>query len=271
MKLLQLNISPLKYQDFFTEITQFTKQHIVFTPNPEILLEARKDSRFKNTLQEAKYLTNDGIGLYIGYQVQDNSYGSIINLLLLPYYFCNIVFRRSMLYKKYGDRICGSDLTLDLLKHAEQNAIKIAIVDLYNPTDTWKVENQKVFWPKLQEVFPELNFDYHIYNPENITEIIDHISHSRSQILFSTLGMKTQEQSVVDIMKQCNNIKLGLGVGSSFDYITWFQKRAPKIMRVMWMEWLYRIFTSPGKIQRLKRIFSAVVVFPLVVLFDKSR
>jgi N-acetylglucosaminyldiphosphoundecaprenol N-acetyl-beta-D-mannosaminyltransferase len=68
------------------------------------------------------------------------------------------------------------------------------------------------------------------------------------------------------VMDQCPNIKIGLGVGSSFDYIIWFQKRAPKIFRSIGIEWLYRIFTSPGKIQRLARIYQAVIIFPITVL-----
>jgi len=30
--------------------------------------------------------------------------------------------------------------------------------------------------------------------------------------------MKRQEESVIEIMNACSNIKIGLGIGSSFDY-----------------------------------------------------
>ena len=55
--------------------------------------------------------------------------------------------------------------------------------------------------------------------------------------------MKKQEASVVEIMGKCYNIKLGLAIGSSFDYFTGFQKRAPKIWRNIGLEWLYRLAT----------------------------
>jgi UDP-N-acetyl-D-mannosaminuronic acid transferase (WecB/TagA/CpsF family) len=71
----------------------------------------------------------------------------------------------------------------------------------------------------LQQAYPKLRFDYHIYSPEYKADIIRHIADSEGQILFSTLGMKSQEQSVIEVMDQCPNIKIGLGVGSSFDYI----------------------------------------------------
>jgi exopolysaccharide biosynthesis WecB/TagA/CpsF family protein len=81
--------------------------------------------------------------------------------------------------------------------------------------------------------------------------------------------MKKQEQSVIEIMKKCSNIKLWLGIGSSFDYFIWFQKRAPKFWRQLWLEWLYRLITGPKKLTRLKRLYSAIFVFTYKVIKEK--
>jgi N-acetylglucosaminyldiphosphoundecaprenol N-acetyl-beta-D-mannosaminyltransferase len=56
------------------KITKLEKQNIVFTPNPEILLQTKNDSEFKSLLEKANYLTPDGIGLYIAFQILDNNY-----------------------------------------------------------------------------------------------------------------------------------------------------------------------------------------------------
>ena len=261
MQIFWLNIDKLNYKDFLVRLTKLEEQTIVFTPNPEILLKTRTDSEFKGFLEKADYLTPDGIGLYIAFQIFDNKFSKLLNFLLLPYYFFNLFFRRPYLYKKYGDRICGSDLTRDLVDFASASAAKVTIIDLYNPTDAKKVESQKVFSSKLKTRFPELNFDYFIYNPERKQEIIESIKNSESKILFSTLGMKEQEESVIEIMGECKNIKLGLGIGSSFDYFIWFQKRAPKFWRATGLEWLYRLLTWPRKIDRLKRLYNAIFVF----------
>jgi exopolysaccharide biosynthesis WecB/TagA/CpsF family protein len=81
--------------------------------------------------------------------------------------------------------------------------------------------------------------------------------------------MKKQEQSVIEIMENCPNIKLWLGIWSSFDYFVWFQKRAPKIFSDMWLEWLYRIVTWPQKLKRIKRIYNAIIVFLIQVIKTK--
>ena len=261
MQIFWIKIDKLKYSELLKKITKLEKQTIVFTPNPEILLKAKTDKGFKNLLQKADYLTPDGIWLYIAFQILNNTYSKLTNTILIPYYFFNLFFRRKYLYKKYWDRICWSDLTKDIILKAEKEWIKISIVDLYNPKDKNKVDSQKVFPKLLQNKFPKLQFDYYIYNPDNKNKIIKNISNSDSKILFSTLWMKKQEESVVEIMEKCSNIKLWMWIWSSFDYFIWFQKRAPKIYRKLGIEWLYRLITWPKKTDRLKRLWNAIFVF----------
>lgn len=268
MKIFNITLDNLKYIDFFKQITRFEKQEIVFTPNPEILLKTLTDKEFEWLLNKATILTPDGIWLYIAYQMLEES-SRTMRIVKIPVYFYHLFFNKHKLYEKYWERICGSDVTKDLLYYCESQKITITIVDLYNPTDANKVASQKIFSEKLSTAFPELQFDYMIYNPEKKSEILDQIKSSDSKIVFSTLWMKKQEQSVIDIMDHCPNIKLWLGIWSSFDYFIWFQKRAPKVFSDIWLEWLYRIATWPQKLKRLERIYNAIVVFLIQVIKTK--
>jgi len=280
MKIFQLEIWKYSYKEFLSEITGFLdskspdlKGKSVFTPNPEICLRTLEDTEFLDILGQADYLTSDGIGLYLAYQINDilqphfSLWEKIVWGLLFPYFLFNVLFRKKYLYEKYGERICGSDLTEDLVRYASHNNIRVSILDLYNPTDSGKLASQKVFTKKLQEAFPELLFDFYIYREEEKTKIFTDIQKSWSKIVFSTLGMKRQEQSILEVLDACPNIRLWLGIGSSFDYHIWYQKRAPKLFRDFGFEWFYRIFTSPNKLKRLGRIYQALIVFPMKILF----
>ncbi len=275
MKIFRLEISKYTYRAFLAEITDYIIQDTqwiwkaIFTPNPEICLKTLEDEEFLNVLQSADYLTSDGIGLYIGYQINDSNLPRFLKFLMLPVYIFNILFRKESMYKKYGERICGSDLTNSLLEVAVKHNIKIAIIDPSYPQDLEKCESQRTFREKLSAKFPDLDFDFYIYSAENSGEIFQKIHTSGAQILFSTLGMKKQELSVLKWLELCPKLRLGLWIGSSFDYHTGFQKRAPKVFRDLGFEWLYRIFTSPNKLQRLGRIFQALIVFPLKVVAYK--
>ncbi len=271
MEIFWLKISKLKKDTLFKKIVKFNKRNIVFTPNPEILLKVNIDLEFKKISDKANYLTSDGIGLYIAYQILESKSNYILlNILKLPFYIFNLFFRKDYLYKKYWDRICWSELTRNLLKYSNKNNIEITILDLYNPKDEKKVASQKNFKNKLKYKYNNLKINYFIYKKENKKQIFEKIKKTNSKIIFSTLWMKIQEQSVLDVMKYCKNIKLWLWVWSSFDDFTWLQKRAPKVFRLLWFEWLYRLFVWPNKIQRIKRIYRAVFVFIWEIIKTKN-
>lgn len=272
LDILWIYLDKLKYKDFLASIKELKNKTIIFTPNPEIILKAAEDKEFKELLSKANYLIPDWIWIYIAYQIislkekiKKQKYISPIFstfiFILLPYFVFNIIFRKKYLYKKYWDKICWSDLTRDLLDFANNKKIKITIIDLYNPTDIKKVESQKIFSDKLKEIYQNLDFDYFICDENKKNKIVEDIKKSDSKILFSTLGMKRQEKSVVEIMEKCESIKIWMWIWSSFDYIIWFQKRAPKIWRNIWLEWLYRLVTWPQKSSRLKRLWNAIFVF----------
>jgi N-acetylglucosaminyldiphosphoundecaprenol N-acetyl-beta-D-mannosaminyltransferase len=270
MKIFWINLTNISSEKLFINILSFKNRSIIFTPNPEILLKIKNDKDFKKLLKKANFLLPDGIWIFLAYQILNSKQNSkIINILKLPFYIFNLFFRRKYLYQKYWERICGSDLTKKLLENFNKTKEKITIIDLYNPSDENKVKSQKVFRQKLKKVYPNLNIDYFIYNNEKKQKIIENIRKSKTRVLFSTLWMKKQEKSVIEITQKCDSIKLALAVWSSFDYFIWFQKRAPDFIRKIWFEWLYRLFTWPRKINRLKRLYSAIILFILEIIKSK--
>jgi N-acetylglucosaminyldiphosphoundecaprenol N-acetyl-beta-D-mannosaminyltransferase len=70
-------------------------------------------------------------------------------------------------------------------------------LDPYYPKDLKKCESQKVFRDILSAKFPKLDFDFYIYSDNSSDEVFEKIKKSGAKILFSTLGMKKQELSVI--------------------------------------------------------------------------
>lgn len=271
MNIFWLTLSKETRENVLKKLLSFSEKSIVFTPNPEILLFAKKDREFLEMLKKANYLLPDGIGIFLAYQILQSKKHIFLDIVLLPFYILNLFVNRKSLYLTYWEKICGSDLTLDILHFAEKNNEKIVIIDLYNPGDQKKVANQKVFREKLLKKFPWLSFEVFIWEDEKRDEIIQNIIKSSAKIVFSTLGMKKQEKNIIEIMEKCQNVMVWLGVWSSFDYITWMQKRAPTMFQRFWIEWLYRLFTWPQKIKRFKRLWNAIIVFTFFVIIFKSK
>jgi N-acetylglucosaminyldiphosphoundecaprenol N-acetyl-beta-D-mannosaminyltransferase len=87
-------------------------------------------------------------------------------------------------------------------------------------------------------------------------------------ILVVALGHGKQERWVRDHLPLLPSVKIAIGVGGALDYLSGAIPRAPKWMRRAGLEWLFRLLRDP---KRWKRISTAVLVFPLLVVCDRIR
>ena len=148
-------------ESFFGTITQSDRPLVIFTPNPEILLHARRTPSFAGMLVRADYRIPDGIGLLAAAELMRISDRPLVRLLHLPWVaFCTI-FRKGDFYVRHGVRICGSDLTHDLVVHAAEQRLGISILDLPNTItdastadDIRKASCQQSLVETIEQKFP---------------------------------------------------------------------------------------------------------------------
>ena len=81
--------------------------------------------------------------------------------------------------------------------------------------------------------------------------------------MFVALGAPKQEKWINENLKKMPSVKLAMVVGGAFDFIACQVPRAPKFLRFIVLEWLWRFFYQHW---RIKRIFKAVIVFPWLVV-----
>jgi len=77
-----------------------------------------------------------------------------------------------------------------------------------------------------------------------------------------------QEMWINSNLSLMPGIKVAIGIGGTFDFLSGQIKRAPKWMRNLGLEWLFRLIKQPS---RIGRIWNAVVVFGWMVLRKKLR
>ena len=63
------------------------------------------------------------------------------------------------------------------------------------------------------------------------------------------LGMSKQEKWIVKNLPKLN-VKVVMGVGGALDQIAKPWLKAPKILQVIGLEWLYRLILQPWRIKR---------------------
>jgi N-acetylglucosaminyldiphosphoundecaprenol N-acetyl-beta-D-mannosaminyltransferase len=90
---------------------------------------------------------------------------------------------------------------------------------------------------------------------QDFNRVIEKINLTKPEVLLVGLGSPKQEKFIYENLSKMPSVKLAVGVGGAFDFISGRVKRAPKILQKIGMEWLWRLFVQP---QRIKRIFYGV-------------
>lgn len=70
-----------------------------------------------------------------------------------------------------------------------------------------------------------------------------------TDLLFVALGAPKQEKWIYQNLSKLN-VKVAMGVGGSFDYISGKVPRAPIVLRNLSLEWLFRLIVQPWRIKR---------------------
>jgi N-acetylglucosaminyldiphosphoundecaprenol N-acetyl-beta-D-mannosaminyltransferase len=228
--ILGINLSELTPAQTLQRTKEFFndgRRHYIVTPNPEIILYSHRDEELFYILNKADLAPADGFGLQLA--------GRLLGLKI--------------------PRVTGADLTLELLDWAAQRRIKTLILNwqdgLSKPAEIGLALDQK---------FPGL--PYQILDIERVkflpAKIIEQINAWRPALLFTTLGFPYQEKILYHNLKKLPSVRVGLGVGGAFDFITGQAIRAPKILRVLGLEWFWRLIKQPS---RWRRIYNATAVF----------
>lgn len=233
IEILGVKINNLSLQQLFECVSNFLNSentHYIVTPNPEMIVDAQKDNDFKKILNAADIALPDGFGL---------------------------VLASFILYKKPLHRITGADFTLKLAHFCEKNNYSIYLFGSSKDTLQKTIYQLKIQFPNL--VIKGFNDGGIINNPKNVNQdIIDDINFKKPDVLLVALGHNKQEKFIYYQLNKFIHIKLAIGVGGTFDYISHKVKRAPRIFQLFGLEWLYRLIHQP---QRMRRIYRAIFVF----------
>jgi N-acetylglucosaminyldiphosphoundecaprenol N-acetyl-beta-D-mannosaminyltransferase len=169
--------------------------------------------------------------------------------------------------KRQGTRtevVKGVDLALDICELAQETAKSVFF--LGGQKDVGKKSSVE-----LRKQFPNIKIAGYL-DGVKISSIHDPdlaktISESGAQIVFVCLGAPKQELWINSNYSKVDSLVF-VGLGGTLDFISKSIPRAPKLMRQIGLEWLFRFFVQPS---RYKRIFSALIVFPLRVLFKPNK
>lgn len=245
---------------FKNSFVKSNNDFVVTTPNPEMIVESLKNLEFKKILQKSDLSLVDGNGILWASSLSNLNHKFIFWKYVFSIYnlFKFFLFKK-IVNKKIEETLCGSDIFKEYLDYSIKNNLKKHIFLLGG-----KEGSADYIKEKYEEVIS--GFYSGKVNKNSLADIILKINNSNASVLFVALGSPYQEIWINENKNLLPNIKVFMGVGGSFDFISGKQIRAPLFMRKMSLEWLYRLIKEP---KRLKRIFNATFVFIKKIIHNK--
>ena len=183
------------------------KPHMIFTPNPEIIMECKKDEELKNIINSADLLLPDGIG---------------------------VVMASKFVKNPVPERVGGFDFVCELLKTEHSFYFfggKPGVA-------------QKAMDNMISQGVNVVGCHHGYFKEDD--EIINDITGKKPDVLVVCLGAPKQEKWIAKNLEKLN-VPISIGAGGSLDVLAGEVERAPEIYQKLCLEWLYRALKEPKK------------------------
>jgi N-acetylglucosaminyldiphosphoundecaprenol N-acetyl-beta-D-mannosaminyltransferase len=193
----------------------------VVTPNLDHVVMLQRDARLREAYEQAALVLADGWPLVVSSR---------------------------LLGKPLPERVAGSDLVPALLEHsATRGSLRLFLLGAMPGVAHRAAEKIAQRWPHVEVVgvdSPPLGFER---DPSENQQILDHIAQAQPELLVVGLGAPKQENWLRDHAAQLQ-ARVAIGAGATIDFLAGQQRRAPRWMQALYLEWLYRVLSDPKRL-----------------------
>ena len=194
--------------------------HQIATTNPEFIMRAQQDERFRQVLQQADLCIPDGVGLLLASRWMGTP---------------------------LAERVPGSELVYKLAELAAQEGWRLFLLGAGPGIAD---EAALIF----QSKYPDLKIAGSYAGSPDPSEdklIVQRINNSHADMLFVAYGAPNQDKWIARNRETLLTVRLAIGVGGSLDFVTGQAKRAPRWIQNLGLEWLYRLIQEPWRWRRM--------------------
>jgi N-acetylglucosaminyldiphosphoundecaprenol N-acetyl-beta-D-mannosaminyltransferase len=221
MRILGVRVDALTYADLLARIAAFIaagSPHQIATVNPEFVMEARRNPAFAAALERAELCLADGVGL---------------------------LWAARRLGRGLPERVTGSDGVPLIAQRAAEQGWRLFLLGAGPGVAQRTADILQVRFPGLVVV------GAYAGSPATAeaAELIARIRETRPDILFVAYGAPRQDLWIGKY-REALGVPVMMGVGGSFDFIAGVQKRAPRWVQRLNLEWLFRLLSQPWRWRR---------------------
>ncbi|MFN3763064.1 MAG: WecB/TagA/CpsF family glycosyltransferase [Anaerolineae bacterium] len=207
--------------------------HQMATVNPEFVMAARRDPAFREVLERADLCLPDGVG---------------------------ITLAARYLGRPLRERVAGVDLVEALAARAAREGWRVFFLGAAPGVAERAASVLAARYPGLTVAGTYAGSP----RREEEEEIVRRVRGAGADVLLVAYGAPAQDLWLARNLAR-TGAKVGVGVGGAFDYIAGVVPRAPRWMRRVGLEWLYRLIRQPWRWRRQR----VLPLYAILVLFSR--
>lgn len=191
----------------------------LITVNPEFVMAAQSNAGFRQAINTAALVVADGIG---------------------------VVWAARYLKAPTPERVTGVDTLVELAKRCS-----VAGYRMYLLGAVPGVSEEAAM--RLQQLAPGLQIaGTYAGSPAPAEEeaIIERVRAAQADVLCVAYGAPAQDLWIYRNLARLP-VALAVGVGGAYDFLSGRQRRAPRLMQRLGLEWLYRLYREPWRWRRM--------------------
>lgn len=212
------------------------KKTTVYFLNAHCYNIAQKDFEYRNIINQADFLLNDGIGIMLGAR---------------------------MFGVQLKENLNGTDFIPELLKLASEKRYTAYLLGAGNGVAGKAADKLRATIPGIRIVGSRSGY----FSKKANEEIVREINQLAPDILIVGRGVPIQEKWIYD-NKESLKATIILGVGAYIDFASGRIPRAPLFMRRLKMEWVYRLLLEPRRMW--KRYLIGNILFFYYLMKNKN-
>lgn len=210
----------------------------IATVNPEFVMEAQTNEKFKKCLTQALTVA-DGWGIVWGLRLAQ---GRLV------------------------ERISGSGLAETMVEHAAVNGEKIFLLGAAEGVAERAAAVLRTKYPQLQISWYSGAQTVKLEKDEEASMTIAKINAYEPDYLLVAYGSPWQDIWIED-NRPYLRVRVAMGVGGVFDEWAGVVRRCPDWIDQLGLKWMYRLLTQPWRARRVLR----VIQFGFIVLFMRLK
>ncbi|MBI3486102.1 WecB/TagA/CpsF family glycosyltransferase [Candidatus Daviesbacteria bacterium] len=245
ISIFSVKVDEISMNETLEKISEWVKgdkKRYIVTTNIEFIMAAQKDRNFRNILNNSDLSIPDSSRIGWAKKVLEEKN------LFKKLFFWLFFFYPKLVISDNFPLVTGTDLMLAI---AEKSNVWPLGIGLIGGRKTVAKRASEC----LQQRYQNISINYSLdggkvdKNGQMEKDYLEDLKTQKVDILFVGLGHIKQEKWII---KNIDKVpaKVFIGVGGAFDYISENIPRAPKLIRELNFEWLFRLIIQPWRIKR---------------------